>query len=50
VVKHWNRSPREVIGAQPLETLTVRLDGALSSLIELKMSLLIVWGIGLDHL
>jgi len=36
VVKHWNRLPREVVDAPSLETLKVRLDGALS-----KMSLLI---------
>jgi len=33
VVKHWNRLPREVIDAPSLETLKVRLDRALSSLI-----------------
>ncbi|KFW65505.1 hypothetical protein AS28_00873, partial [Pygoscelis adeliae] len=33
VVKHWNRLPREVVDAPSLETLKVRLDGALSNLI-----------------
>ncbi|KAK4814256.1 hypothetical protein QYF61_012760 [Mycteria americana] len=33
VVKHWNRLPREMVDAPSLETLKVRLDGALSSLI-----------------
>ncbi|KFQ57349.1 hypothetical protein N334_02051, partial [Pelecanus crispus] len=33
VVKHWNRLPREVVLVPSLETLKVRLDGALSSLI-----------------
>ncbi|KFP14089.1 hypothetical protein Z169_11424, partial [Egretta garzetta] len=33
VVKHWNRSPREVVEAPSLETFKARLDGALSSLI-----------------
>ena len=33
VVKHWNRLPREVVGAPYLETFRVRLDGALSNLI-----------------
>ncbi|KFQ48088.1 hypothetical protein N334_02748, partial [Pelecanus crispus] len=33
VVKHWNRFPREVVDAPSLETLKVRLDRALSSLI-----------------
>ena len=31
VVRHWNRLPREVMGAPLLETLKVRLDGALST-------------------
>ena len=35
VVRHKNRLPREVVGALPLETLKVRLDGALSNLISL---------------
>jgi len=33
VVKHWNRLPREVVEAPPLETLKARLDGALSNLV-----------------
>ena len=41
VVKHWNRLPREVVDAPSLETFKVRLDGTLSNLIYLKMSLLI---------
>ena len=44
VVKHWNRLPREVVDAPSLETFKVRLDGALSNLIELKMSLLMAGG------
>ncbi|KAK4832949.1 hypothetical protein QYF61_026605 [Mycteria americana] len=44
VVKHWNRLPREVVGVPALETFKVRLDGALSNLIYLKMSLLIAGG------
>jgi len=40
VVKHWPRLPREVVEAPPLEPFQVRLDGALSNLIWLKMSLL----------
>ena len=31
VVRHWDRLPREVVDAPCLETLTVRLDGALST-------------------
>jgi len=41
VVKHWHRFPREVVDAPSLETFNVRLDGALSNLIQLKMSLII---------
>jgi len=41
VVKQWHRLPREVVNAPCLETFKVRLDRALSNLIELKMSLLI---------
>jgi len=33
VVRHWHRLSREVVDASSLETLKVRLDGALSSLI-----------------
>ena len=39
VVKHWQRLPREAVDAPSLETFEVRLDGALSNLIYLKMSL-----------
>ena len=42
VVRHWNRLPREV-DAPSLETFKVRLDGALSNLIQLQVSLFIVW-------
>jgi len=41
VVKHWNRLPRDIADTPSLETFKVRLDGALSNLISLKMSLLI---------
>jgi len=33
VVKHWHRLPREVVEAPSLETLKVKLDGALNNLI-----------------
>lgn len=36
MTKHWLRLPREVVDAPSLDTLRVRLDGALSSLILLK--------------
>jgi len=38
-VKHWHRLPGELVEALSLETFKARLDGALSNLIELKMSL-----------
>jgi len=51
VVKPWHRLPREVVDAPSLETFKVRLDGALSNLIQLKMSLLMVGGgLELDNL
>jgi len=46
VVKHWNRLPRELQEAPSLETFKARLDGALSRLVELKMSLLTAGGLG----
>jgi len=45
VMKPWHRLPREVVDAPSLETFQVRLDGALSDLIELKISLLIAGGL-----
>jgi len=36
VVKHQNRLPREVVVAPSVETFKVKLDGALSNLIQLK--------------
>ena len=33
VVRHWNRSPREVVNAPSLEAFKARLDGALSNLV-----------------
>jgi len=45
-MKHWHRLPREVVDAASLETLKARLDGALSNLVQLKMSLLIAGGVG----
>ena len=34
MVRCWNRLPREVVDAPPLETFRVRLDGSLGSLIQ----------------
>ncbi|KFP95231.1 hypothetical protein N329_07654, partial [Haliaeetus albicilla] len=33
VVRHWNRLPREAVGAPSLEVFKARLDGALSNLV-----------------
>ena len=46
VVRPWHRLPREVFDAPSLETLKARLDGALSTLIRLQMSLLAARGLG----
>ena len=32
VMRHWNRLPREVVGALSLKTFKVWLDGALTNL------------------
>jgi len=40
VVKHWPRLLREVVDAPSLETFKARLDGTVSNLIRLKLSLL----------
>ena len=45
VVKHWTRLPREVVEAPSLETFKIRLDRALSNLIQLAVSLLAVGGL-----
>lgn len=39
-VEHWCRLPRKLLGPPSLETLKVRLNGALRNLIYLKMSML----------
>jgi len=41
VVRHWNSSPGEMMDAPSLETLMVRLDGALSIPVLLQVSLFI---------
>ena len=46
VWRHWHRLPREEVDAPSLETFEARLDGALSSLVELKTSLLTAGGLG----
>jgi len=45
VVKHWNRLPREVGDAPSLGTFQAMLEGALSTLIQVKMSLLTAGGL-----
>lgn len=45
MVKHWHRLPREVAGVSSLETFKFKLDGALSNLVYLEMSLLIAGGL-----
>jgi len=40
VVKHWPRLPREAVAAPSLAGFKARLDGALSTLVWWKMSLL----------
>jgi len=45
VVRQWQRLPRKVVDAPPLEPFKVRLDGALSKLMHLKMSLLTAGGL-----
>ena len=46
VMKPWHKLPREVVDAPSLGTFKARLDGALSNLIQLKMSLLTAGGLG----
>jgi len=38
VVRQWHRLPREVVDVLSLKTFKVRLDRALSNLMELQMS------------
>jgi len=46
VVRHWHRLPREVVNAPSLETFKARLDGALSNVVWVKMSLLTAGRLG----
>jgi len=45
VVKPWPRLPGEVVDAPSPETFKARLDGALSNLIQLNMSLVLAGGL-----
>lgn len=40
-VKHWHRLPRELVAAPSMETNKAGLDGALGSLVSLRVFLLI---------
>jgi len=46
VVRHWNRLPREVVNAPSLELFKAGLDGALSNLVQWKVSLPTAGGFG----
>ena len=48
VVRQWHRLPREVVNAPFLETLKIRLDGALSTLMKLLGVPVHRRGVGLD--
>jgi len=50
LVKHWPRLPREAVAAPSLEVFKARLDGALSTLVWWKMSLLMAGGLEQDDL
>ena len=45
VVKPWQRLPRLMVDAPSLETFQARLDGALSNLLWVKLSLLMAGGL-----
>jgi len=48
VVICWHRLPREAVGEPSLEVLGATLDGAVVSLVQWKVSLLMAGGLGLD--
>jgi len=50
VVRHWHRLPREAVDAPSLAMFKARLDGALSSLVWWKVSLLMAGGLEPDGL
>jgi len=47
-VRHWCRLPREAVDAPSLEVFKARLDGALSNLVQWKVSLPMAGGLELD--
>ena len=50
VVRHWNRLPRKIAAAPSPELFKARLDGTLSNLEYLKVSLSMARGLELDDL
>jgi len=50
VVRHWDRLPREAVDAPSLAVFKARLDGALSNLVWLKVSLPMAGGLELNGL
>jgi len=50
VVRPWPRLPREAVAAPSLAVFEARLDGALSTLVWWKMSLLTAGGLEPDDL
>jgi len=50
ITRHWNRFPREAVGAASLEVLKARLDGALGNLVWWKVSLPMAGGVELSSL
>jgi len=50
VVKHWHRLPREAVDAPSLAVFKARLDGALSNVVQWKVSLLMAGGLELHDL
>jgi len=45
-VRHWNRFPREVMDVPSLAVFKARLDGALSHLVQWKVTLPMAGGVG----
>jgi len=50
VVRQWNRLPREAVDASSLAVFKARLDGALSNLVQRKMSLPMAGGLELGDI
>ena len=50
VLRDWNRLPREAVDVPSLEVFKVRLDGALSNLVQWKLSLPMAGVLEVDNL